>query len=228
MTITKTGISRKVPDAESLQNDPAYRKIQELEFSEMIPFVLSNIRRGGVIPLLYMGINVIVLIFILLYSVWGVKTGVLTAGKIIWQLLAGILAGSILVIVPHELLHGLAYRVLGAPGIKFGADFQQFIFYVTADRFPITKGQLAFLAMTPFVFINLLVILFTIWWATPYVLFSASLLFCHNIMCIGDFAILNYSCSHKGRLYTYDDTEKKVSYFFERTDFEGRDTDLQV
>jgi hypothetical protein len=174
-----------------------------------------------------MGINMLFLIFILLYTVWAVKAGLLNAGKIIWQLFAGILAGSILVIAPHELLHGLAYRVLGAPRIKFGADFQQFIFYVTADRFPISKSQLAFLAMTPFVLINLLVILFTIWWASPYVLFSASLLFCHNIMCIGDFAILSYACSHKGRLFTYDDTENKVSYFFEYREFEERDMDRQ-
>lgn len=218
MTIAKRGVSRKVPDADTLQKDPAYRKIEELEFSEMIPFVLSNIRKGGVIPLLYMGINLLFLIFILVYAFWGVNAGFLNAGKIIWQLLAGILAGSILVIAPHELLHGLAYRALGAPGIKFGADFQQFIFYVTANRFPISKGQLAFLAMTPFVVINLLVILITIFWASPYTLFSASLLFCHNIMCIGDFAIISYACSHKGRLYTYDDTEKKLSYFFEPKD----------
>ena len=118
MTITKTGNTRKVPDADTLQKDPAYRKILELEFSEMIPFVLTNIRKGGLIPLLYMGINMLFLGFILLYAVWGVRAGELNAGRIIWQLLAGILAGSILVIAPHELLHGLAYRTLGAPPDK--------------------------------------------------------------------------------------------------------------
>ena len=75
---------------------------------------------------------------------------------------------------------------------------------------------LAFLAMTPFVVINLVVIVITLTWASQYTLFSASLLLCHNIMCIGDFAIISYAISHKGELYTYDDTEIKRSYFFER------------
>ena len=216
MKNTKASQSKKVPDAETLQKDPGYRQILELDFNEMIPFVLSNIRKRGIIPMLYMGINMFFLLFIIIYAVWSTKMELLNGGKIFWQLLAGILAGSILVIPPHELLHGLAYRIIGARKINFGVDLQQFIFYVTANRFPISKRQLVFLAMTPFVVINLVVIVITVTWVSQYTLFFASLLLCHNIMCIGDFAIINYACSHKGELYTYDDTENKRSYFFER------------
>ena len=216
MTTTKPGQSGKKPDAETLERENGFRKILELDFSEMIPFVLSNIRKTGIIPLLYMSINMIFLIFIILYAVWSAKTGSLNAGKIFWQILAGVLAGSVLVIPPHELLHGLAYRLLGASKIKFGVDLQQFIFYVTADRFPISKGELAFLAMTPFVLINVLIIVLTATWASQFTLFSASLLLCHNIMCIGDFAIINYAIGQKGELFTYDDIGIKKSYFFIR------------
>jgi len=216
MTNTKPGKTKHKPDAETLQKENGYKKILELNFSEMIPFVLSNIRKGGVIPLLYLSINLIFLFFIILYAAWSVKNGSLNAGKIFWQIVAGVLAGSILVIPPHEILHGLAYRLLGARKIKFGMDLQQFIFYVTADRFPISKKELAFLAMTPFVLINLGLIALTATWVSQYTLFFASLLLCHNIMCIGDFAIISYAFSQKGELYTYDDTEKKRSYFFER------------
>ena len=218
MKNSKAGTYKNLPDAETLLRDPGYRQILELDFSEMIPFVLKNIRKRGIIPLLYTGINMLFLLFIIIYAIWGLRTELLDGGKIFWQLLTGILAGSILVIAPHELLHGLAYRVLGARKIHFGVDLQQFIFYVSANRFPISKGQLAFLAMTPFVLINLLVIVLTFTWADPFTLFSASLLFCHNIMCIGDFAIVNYACIHKGKLYTFDDTANKKSYFFERED----------
>lgn len=216
MTNTKPGQAKLKPDAETLQGEIGYRKILELDFSEMIPFVFSNIRKGGVIPLLYMSINLIFFFFIIIYTVWIVRTGSLNAGKIFWQIVAGVLAGSILVIPPHEMLHGLAYRLLGARKIKFGMDLQQFIFYVTADRFPISKKELAFLAMTPFVLINLGLIALTATWVSQFTLFSASLLLCHNIMCIGDFAIISYAFSQKGELYTYDDTEIKKSYFFER------------
>jgi hypothetical protein len=216
MTIAKPGLPMKKPDAETLHKENGYRKILELDFSEMIPFVLSNIRKRGIIPLLYISINMITLIFIILFAVWSVKSGLLNAGRVFWQVLAGVLSGSILVIVPHELLHGLAYRVLGARKIKFGADLQQFIFYVTADRFPISKKELAFLAMTPFVLINLGLIALTAAWVSQFTLFSASLLLCHNIMCIGDFAIISYAFSQKGELYTYDDIGIKKSYFFKR------------
>lgn len=216
MTNTKPGQAKLKPDAETLQREDGYRKILELDFSEMIPFVLSNIQKGGIIPFIYMTINALSLLFIIIYAVWIVKTGSLNAGKIFWQIVTGVLAGSIAVIPPHELLHGLAYRILGARKIRFGADFQQFIFYVTADRFPISKRELAFLAMIPFVFMNLTIISLTTVWASHLTLFSASLLLSHNIMCIGDFAITNYAFSQKGELFTYDDIEKKKSYFFER------------
>jgi hypothetical protein len=216
MTNSKAGPPKRIPDSGTLEKDPAYTKVHELEFSEMIPFVLSNIRKRGIIPLLYLGINLIFLFLIIIIIVGGVRLELLTAWSIIWQLFGGFLAGSILVIVPHELLHGLAYWLLGARKIQFGADLQQFIFYVTAHRFTISKGELAFLAMTPFVLINLALITLTLIWAREYMLFSATLLFCHNIMCIGDFAILNYAFTHRGELYTYDDTLNKKSFFFTR------------
>lgn len=216
MTISKAHRTKNLPDAETLLKDPAYTKIHELDFNEMIPFVLANIRKRGIIPLLYLGMNLIFLFLIIIYIVWGVGMELLNAWGIAGQLLGGFLAGSILVILPHEMLHGLAYWILGARKIQFGVDLQQFIFYVTAHRFTISKWQLAFLAMTPFVLINMVLIGITLVWAREYLLFSATLLFCHNIMCIGDFAILNYALKHKGELYTYDDTLKKKSYFFTR------------
>jgi hypothetical protein len=216
MTNSKSRLSKKNPDAETLQQDPAYRIVLELDFDQIIPFVLSNIRKRGLIPLFYISINAAFLFFIILYAIWNVRLGSLSAGKIFWQIVAGVLAGSILVIPPHEILHGLAYRLLGVRKVKFGMDLQQFIFYVTADRFPISKKELAVLAMTPFVLINLGLIALTVTWVSQFTLFFASLLLCHNIMCIGDFAIISYAFSQKGELYTYDDTENKKSYFFKR------------
>ncbi len=36
--------------------------VMELDFSEMIPFVLSNIRKRGAIPMIYMMVNVAFLV----------------------------------------------------------------------------------------------------------------------------------------------------------------------
>jgi hypothetical protein len=216
MTNTQAPGSKTVPDVETLQNDPLFSKVLELEFSEMIPFVLSNIRKRGVMPILYMLINVAFLLFIFVFAFWSMQNAHLSFGRISLQIIAGIFAGSILVIAPHELLHGLAYRILGARKIRFGMDLQQFIFYVTADHFPISKRELTFLALTPFVIINILVIAVTAIWATQFTLFFTALLLSHNIMCIGDFAIINYAFGQKGELFTYDDVKNKKSYFFKR------------
>ncbi len=218
MTNTKTRSSRKIPDVETLQKGNGYKMILELDFNEIIPFVFSNIRKASLSSFFYLIINFASLVFIIGYALWSVNAGHTGIGRVILQVLAGILAGSILVIPPHELLHGLAYRILGARNIKFGVDLQQFIFYVTAHRFPISKRELAFLAMTPFVIINLVLIVITVLWAPRITLLSASLLLSHNIMCIGDFAMISYAFRQKQELYTFDDTEKKRSYFFERKD----------
>ncbi len=204
------------PDVEKLKSDPGYRQILELDFNDMIPFVLSNIRKKGIPSLVYAAINVAMLVFIALYLIPGFIGPHLTWSVMIKQSLTGIFAGSILVIPFHELLHGLAYRILGARKIRFGMDMKQFIFFVTADRYPVSGKELYFLALTPFMIINICIISAIATLFPQGILFAAFLLLSHNIMCIGDFAIANYVSTHAhGRVFTFDETEQKKSYFFE-------------
>lgn len=215
MTNMSSMRSSQIPDIEKLHHDPGYRQILELEFGDMIPFVLSNIRKKGLFSILYLTINMASLAFIILYAVWGLMNMQITWATIIKQSLSGIFAGSILIIPVHEILHGLAYRILGARKIQFGADLQQFIFFVTADRYPVSGNQLYSLAMTPFVVINIITVSIAALMFPQVILFAAFLLLSHNIMCIGDFAIVNFVRLIPGRIITYDETENKRSYFFE-------------
>jgi len=204
------------PDVETLKKDPGYRQVLELDFDDMIPFVLDHIRRRTFFSLLYTALNAALFLFILYVIISGLHDEYLTWPLIIKQSVTGIFAGSILVIPVHELLHGLAYLFLGARKIKFGADLQQFIFYVTADRYPVTGKELYFLALTPFVVINLLTAVVTILWFPQAFLFSTTFLLCHNIMCIGDFAIINCVLQYAPhRVYTFDEIENRKSYFYE-------------
>jgi hypothetical protein len=180
----------------------------------MTPFVLDNIRGREKMVVLFLALNVSTVLFILIYLVWGLASGRFDGQAVFWRIGGGILAGTILIIPPHEILHGLAYRLLGARHIRFGVDLKQFIFFVTADRFPISRNELRFLAMTPFVAINVVTIGLTAIWFPDWILFSATLLLSHNIMCIGDFAITSYANKVKGKLYSFDEIEKKKSYFY--------------
>jgi hypothetical protein len=202
------------PEADKLHHDPRFTQVLELEFGEMIPFVLTHIKRRSFISLFYAGINMGLLIYILIYTVGGLLGNEITWSSVIKQSLAGIFAGSFLIIPVHELLHGLAYRILGARKIHFGADMNQLIFYVTADRYTVSGSELYFLALFPFVIINIITVLLVILWQPQILLFGSFLLLSHNIMCIGDFAIVNYVQQYKSRVFTYDIVKERKSYFF--------------
>jgi hypothetical protein len=202
------------PEADKLHQDPRFTQILELEFGEMIPFVLTNIKRRSFISVFYAGINIGLLIYILFYTVGGLLGDEITWPSVIKQSLAGIFAGSFLIIPVHELLHGLAYRILGARKIHFGADMNQLIFYVTADRYTVSGSELYFLAMLPFAIINFFTALLIILWLPQSMLFGSFLLLSHNIMCIGDFAIVNYVRQYNSRVFTFDLVKERKSYFF--------------
>ncbi len=210
--------SSHIPGVEILTKEDGYRLILELDFTDMIPFVLTNIRRKSIVSLLYLGVNLALLGFAFIYIIAGLFENQLSWGMIVKQSIAGIFAGSILVIPPHELLHGLAYRILGARNIRYGADLRQMIFYVTADRYPVSGKELYFLAMMPFVMVNLLTVAITLLWFPQALLFPTLLLLSHNIMCIGDFAIANYVYKAENRIFTFDETECKKSYFYEEVE----------
>jgi hypothetical protein len=215
MTIKVSSRSSRIPDVEKLRQDPCYRQILELDFNDMIPFVLSSIRKRSIISYFFIFVNLGLLLFIIVYILVGMIGSSLTWSMIIKQSLTGIVSGTILVIPFHEILHGLAYRILGARKIRIGADLQQFIFFVTADRYPVSGHELYFLAMTPFVVINITTMLIPAIWFPHVILFPAFLLLSHNIMCIGDFALVNYVFRAQKKVFTYDETEKKKSYFYE-------------
>lgn len=204
------------PDVETLQSDPAYQLIFELGFQDIIPFVMAQIKKRSLFPWLYFAINLGMLILILILSIKGFNDQSLHWKELIINAVTGIVAGSILIIPIHELLHALAYLILGARKIIFGADLSQLIFYVTADRYPVSGNQIHLLTMTPFVVINLAVAVLTGLVFPGALLFAGFFLLSHNMMCIGDFAISGFISGQRGRVYTYDEPERKMSYFYEK------------
>ncbi len=214
MTNKALFVRSKVPDVEELQNERSYSQILELDFDDMIPFVLSNIKKKGLMSWLFIAVNLIGLFSIGVFSIWGIYIGWIPWSGFLIQLFLGILAGSIIVIPFHELLHGLAYKILGAKKIKFGANLQQFFFFVSTDRFPVNRKELYFLALLPFGALNLVLLMVALFWLPQYSILFGFLLLSHNLMCIGDFAITNYVMNEKEEVFSYDEPENKKSYFY--------------
>ncbi|MFO7669461.1 MAG: DUF3267 domain-containing protein [Bacteroidales bacterium] len=205
---------RPNPDVGTLRSNPAYQLVLELGFQDMIPFVMTQIKKRGFFSWLYLTVNLTMLTLALIYSVRGLLDESLTWKRVILQTVTGIAAGSFLIIPIHEMLHGLAYRILGARKIIFGADPGQLIFFVTADRYPVSGNQVHLLTLTPFVCINLLTIAAILFLWPGGVLFSAFFLLSHNLMCIGDFAISGFIARTGGKVFTFDEPERKMSYFY--------------
>ncbi|HDR68095.1 MAG TPA: DUF3267 domain-containing protein [Bacteroidaceae bacterium] len=204
-----------VPGIEEIINSKKYKLREVLEFKDVISFVLLNIKKRGIVSGLYFFLNIASLAILIILSVVLLIQNNISAGKLIQNMILGILAGTFLIVPVHELFHYLAYFSMGARKIKFGADPRQFIFYVVADRFPIGRFQLGILAMTPFVAINALTALFIIPLFPAGTIIGGFLLLSHNIMCIGDFAMLNYALQKENKgVVTFDAVEKRKSYFF--------------
>lgn len=117
----------------------------------------------------------------------------------------------------HEWLHGIGYKLVGAPLVEYRVLWKQFVFYAIADRFVTTRMPFVFLALVPFIIINgslilLIAILPPDW--TPWL---CGALFMHVAGCSGDFALISYFFTFWSRdPVTFDDAERGESHFFIR------------
>ncbi len=203
--------------AGQLESDPRFRQVSMLGYDSILPFVWRNIREINLSSRFYFFINIIYLVLMLGMSISGLLSHNFTAGLVFKYFFLGFLAGSFAVIPVHEAIHGLAYRMKGATGIRFGADFKQMLFYVVADRFVLCRKDFYFVALAPFAVINLISIILMFFTNGYWQLFLITFLLLHNIMCIGDFAMVSFFMKHKGKdLYTFDDHKRRISYIYER------------
>jgi hypothetical protein len=124
-----------------------------------------------------------------------------------------------LIIPVHELIHGIAYRLSGAEKVSYKAEWKKLIFYAMADRFITRKVPFVLLALAPFFILNSLIIFCLVTMAPTYYFELLGLLFMHSGGCSGDFALVSYfETFWRKDPVTFDDVNKKVSYFFIKED----------
>ncbi len=116
--------------------------------------------------------------------------------------------GIAALIVPHELLHGLAFKLLGAPRIVYGADWSKLVFHAAAPGFPIGRAGMAFVALAPFAVITPLLVALGVVLGGVYAFGSLGALVMHTQGCLGDFAMVNFfERAQPGSTYiTYDES----------------------
>ena len=195
-------------------NLKVFRKMQ---YDSIINFVFENIKNRSIPSKFYYLFSILGLTVLLGYSIFLFSGNVIQPKDYFIWFVAGIFSGSILIIPFHELFHAVAYKFTGAPKIHFGMDLKQMIFYVAADRFIIGAKKFYFVALAPFLIINLITIAYIISDPSPEIIVGIlTFILLHNLMCIGDFAMLSFFHKHrKKELCTFDIVEDKESYICE-------------
>jgi len=157
-------------------------------------------------------------IFLLMLLAFGGAGFMIGSGRFTFQMLNYCLMGIglvILLIPIHEIIHGTAYKIVGAPSVQYGVVWKQAVFYAMADRHVIGFSAFRLVALAPFVIIStvLLVSTFTLPGFWPYTTFT--MLLFHTLFCGGDFALLSFFQEHRDvEMLTYDERSTGMTFFY--------------
>ena len=189
-----------------------YRLHHELAHDALVPFVKAQLKPLSPVSVFYWVFNLLLVAAILYFlfaqprMAWPVALSNLSLGFLLFLTL----------LLPlHEWVHGLVYRWLGAPKVRYVAHWRQLVFYCVADQFVAGPRSFLWVALAPFVLINSLLLL-ALAFAGPalfYVLLGALLL--HSGGCSGDFGLVAYFYNHRHQHpVTYDDVGLQKSFFY--------------
>jgi hypothetical protein len=199
---------------EDFDDQSRFRQMQAIHYSDLVTFVLDYLRRKTWLTFFYFSVC---MIFIGLALTIRVNiSGYFPIKNILLHSLLGFIFFPIVMIPIHEFMHVIPFWMTGAKRIRAGADLKQYIFYVTAHRHVIKARQFRLVALVPFVVISLALLVLILYLPGLWKWSLSVLLFVHTTMCAGDFAMLNfYFINRHRRIYTWDDADEKMAYFYE-------------
>ncbi|HEX7830141.1 MAG TPA: DUF3267 domain-containing protein [Thermoanaerobaculia bacterium] len=122
----------------------------------------------------------------------------------------------VIVLPIHELVHAIAYRLVGARDVRWDYSARMLAVWVVAHRFVADARAFAFVALAPFVIINAALIIAALIWPSIAV-FLLFVLLWHLHGASGDWALLNFMWLHRADgFWTYDDADAGRSWFYGR------------
>lgn len=201
---------------EQLQQDPSCSLLLMLPHDDMLPFLQEQISARSKTMHYYLALNALIIAGMAVVAVLDVRSGLIGWGGILKNFGLGTLLVFTILIAVHEGIHGLAYKLAGAPDVSFGVSWRKFYFYAVANKFIVGHKFFLLIALAPFVVISAGVIgglFFADVWMKWVLL---SILFMHTGACVGDFAMLAFYEKHRhlGKILTFDDVDRKISYFY--------------
>jgi len=207
-----TDTNNKNPTPQELEESDKYKKLQDLDHNEMVPFLLDNLKNRNPINAVFKHGTMLLIALILFVWIGRWNTTLFFAG-----LGVGLIFTFTVGLILHELLHLLVYKILGAKKTRLKVLWDQGAVAAVADQFVVSEKEFYWLAFTPFVVLTVagLVALFM---TTGWIFYAVSFfLVIHTTACIGDFSLAGYMYENRDQeIYTFDDVENDKSYFFVR------------
>lgn len=204
------------PTISELRDSGKYEMIARLNHQQIKEFVIEQLTGKSTIIKIYMIYQVVMIItgmFFFTRSIVLAFQG--SQAKLYLSLAALVFCFSLLVVI-HELLHGIALKLSGAKTISFGGYLKKFIFYAEADKFVINRRQFAFIALTPLLTIKLITLIGIIYmYDQPVFYFLIFVMSAHSLFCAGDVGLLSVFYKYRNsEVFTYDVKAEKTSYFY--------------
>ncbi len=147
------------PTIEELQNSDKFEMIAKLNHQQIKEFVINQLVANGKIIKVYMIYQVLMILVGMFFFTRSIVLAFQDSVIQLYYSLAALVFCFSLLIIIHELLHGIALKLSGAPKVSFGGYLKKFIFYAEADQFVINRHQFAFIALTPFFAVKLITLI---------------------------------------------------------------------
>ena len=204
---------------ETLINNNNLEKIEEIAHNNLKPFLRREITGNqgwGLIAKMYQAMGLLLVGFALVKAFAPYVTLRETAS--LEGLGMGVLFTFTVLIVLHELLHAIAYLLVGARKLSFGMNLKKFLFYVQADKQVLNYKKFMIVALAPVVLVGVVSLAGAIfYYGQPLYFFFLVIFGLHGLFCGGDFGLLCFFENRKEEeIYTFDVKSEGKTYFYKK------------
>ena len=200
---------KPTPTVQELQDPARYRLLERLAFERLLPFIWRWYgQKASWITLLHFALT-------LAPAVWLVAALVNRDGRgspakdLAWSL-----AGLLVLLPLHELIHAAAFRLAGVKDIRFGFTLKELTLYTIAHNSPLSAPAFPLAALAPSLALTPPLLAAALWSPELRVI-ALALLALHTSAAVGDIALVNYFYLNRGlRIWTFDDADSRETFFY--------------
>ncbi|HCE56744.1 MAG TPA: hypothetical protein DER09_02840 [Prolixibacteraceae bacterium] len=206
------------PTISELQSSGKYELIAQLNHSQIKEFVVEQLTTKTKIISFYMYYQILMIVVGMFFFTRSIVLAFKGDSEPLYYSMAALVFCFSILIIIHELLHGIALKLAGAKRVTFGGYLKKFIFYAEADQFVINRKQFAFIALTPLFAVKLITLTGIIFlFNQPVFYFLIFVMSAHSLFCAGDIGLLSvFYQSSENEIFTFDVKAEKTSYFFRK------------